>query len=249
MGKSFLKSRIGLLLLVAMVAVGVFAVTAGPAAALPGYVHSSGMVCASCHSTSPVVNAACQAAGCHTTFVPLTVSGNAKANGTCWGCHTPGQNMSAVKTASGCGTAAAGCHSTGAAAPHVGTTTTTCLKCHGTTLGTTNPGTSPHHVASVTAKPVFTAKLSASSVKVKKTIKARGLAFPTAISKVTVLVQKKSGTKWVKVTTKTATANASSAWSYSYKATRKGSFRMQASTKAVPGVSAGKSAFLNFKVK
>jgi hypothetical protein len=254
MGKTFLTRRTGLLLLVAVIAVGAVAVFAGPASAHNGWQHGTATLCSNCHpggdTSVPLTSAACTA--CHTGgFTPLTVAAT-QADGTCWGCHAPGKDMSAVKaTSAGCSSAAAGCHTTGAAAPHVGATNTTCLSCHGTTLGTTDPGTSPHHVAASAAstKPVFTAKLSASSVKVKKTIKASGLAFPAAIAKVTVLVQKKSGTKWVKVTTKTATANPSSAWSVSYKATKKGSFRMQASTAAVTGVSAGKSAFLNFKVK
>jgi hypothetical protein len=253
MGNTFLTRRVGLLLLVAVVALGVFAVVAGTAAALPGYVHTTGMTCGSCHpggNTAVVpTNAACQAAGCHTTFAPLTIAGNTKANGTCWGCHTPGQNVQSVKTASGCGASATGCHTTGTAAPHVGTTPTTCLNCHGTTVNAADPGTSPHHVAGVTAKPVLTVKLSASSVKVKKTIKSSGLAFPAALGKVTIQVQKKSGSKWAKVTSKTATPNASSAWSYSYKATKKGSFRMVATTPAVTGVSAGSVTSKTFKVK
>lgn len=251
MGKSFLKSRIGLLLLVAVIAVGVFAVIAGPASAFQSYKHG-GAVCANCHpngTSTPPTNAQCTA--CHTGgFTALTVAGSAKATGSCWGCHTPGQDMSAVKTPAGCGSAAAGCHSTGAAAPHVGTTTTNCLTCHGTTVSHTNPGTSPHHVAGVTAKPVLTVKLSASSVKVKKSINASGLAYTgPAASNVTVTVQKQSGAKWTKVTSKVVTATSAGAWSYSYKATKAGSYRVLTTTPAVTGVTAGSVPSKTFKVK
>ena len=252
MGKRLLKNRIGLLLLVAVMAVGVFAVLAGPAAAYQQFEHGTATACANCHpngTSTPPTNAQCTT--CHTGgFTALTVAGSTKASGICWGCHNPGQDMSAVKTRAGCDAAAADgtkCH--GTSAPHVGTTPATCLTCHGTTVSSTDPGTSPHHVASVTAKPVLTVKLSASSVKVKKSIKASGLAYPGALGKVTIQVQKKNGTKWVKVTSKTATPNTSSAWSYSYKATKTGSFRMVATTPAVTGVSKGSVTSKTFKVK
>jgi hypothetical protein len=247
MGKKLLTRRVGLLLLVAVIAVGVFAVIAGPASALSSYQHG-GAVCANCHAGAGTPsNAQCTA--CHTGgFTALTVAGNAKATGTCWGCHTPGQDMSAVKTPAGCGSAATACH--GTAAPHVGTTATNCLTCHGTTVGTTNPGTSPHHVAGVTAKPVLTAAVSPSSVKVKKSVKASGLAYTGSVaSKVTVTVQKQSGAKWTKVTSKVVTATSAGTWSYSYKATKKGSFRVMTTTPAVTGVTAGSATSKTFKVK
>jgi len=253
MGKMFLTRRVGLLLLVAVIAVGVFAVFAGPAAAYQTFEHYTATACANCHpngTSTPPTNAQCTA--CHTGgFTALTVAGSTKATGTCWGCHTPGQDMSGVKaTSAGCSSAAAGCHATGAAAPHVGATNTTCLTCHGTTVTSTNPGTSPHHVTGVTAKPVLTVALSPSSVKVKKSIKASGLAYtgPSA-SKVSVTVQKQSGAKWTKVTSKVVTATSAGAWSYSYKATKKGSFRVLTTTPAVTGVSAGSVTSKTFKVK
>ena len=55
---------------------------------------------------------------------------------------------------------------------------------------------------------MLTIKLAAASVKVKTAIKASGLAFPKKIGKVTVTVQRKVGTKWVKVgTPKVVTPN------------------------------------------
>ncbi|MEI6725768.1 MAG: hypothetical protein WCN81_06060 [Actinomycetes bacterium] len=253
MGKRFLTRRIGLLLLVTVIAVGVFAVIAGPAAAYSNFVHGTATACSNCHpngTATPPTNSQCTA--CHTGgFVPLTVAGNAKATGTCWGCHTPGQPMTDVKaTSAGCSSAAAGCHATGTAAPHVGATNTTCLTCHGTTVTSTNPGTSPHHVAGVTAKPVLTVAVSPSSVKVKKSIKANGLAYTGPVaSKVTVTVQKQSGAKWTKVTSKVVTATSAGAWSYSYKATKKGSFRVMTTTPAATGVTAGSVTSKTFKVK
>ncbi len=253
MGKRILTRRAGLLVLVAAIAVGVFAVVAGPAAAYPQYVHG-GATCLICHGTNtpsspPASNDVCTT--CHTGgFVALAVAGTS-ADGTCWGCHTPGEDMSFVTaTATSCGTAgaAAGCH--GSASPHPGATATGCTTCHALgAVSPTNPGTSPHHDPSATSMPVLTVALSKSTIKVKTSIKASGLAYPAALGKVTVLVQKKSGTKWVKVTSKAVTPTAASAWSYSYKATKKGSYRVQASTPAVTGVTAGLVTSKTFKVK
>jgi hypothetical protein len=251
MGKRFLTRRTGLMLLIVVIAVAVLAVAAGPAAAQSGW--HNGMACANCHTSSATpTNTACTAS-CHSGFVALSVGGSTKADGTCWGCHTPGDtNVLSIKTPAGCGSAATGCHKTGAAAPHVGTTTATCLRCHGTTSGTGNPGTSPHHVAAsgVTAKPVLTIKLSKTTIKVKTKVTASGLAFPGAkFGPVSVLLQRKVKTRWVKVTSKSIVPTAASAWSWGYKPAKTGVYRMRASTKSVTGVGAGLTAYKTFKVK
>jgi hypothetical protein len=245
--------------LVVLAIAAVMAVTAGPAAAFQSYLHGTATSCGSCHPNGDVLvkptNAAC--AVCHTGYT-IAHAKNGVAS-TCWTCHTPGQDVSGYKTAAGCGSSAAGagCH---ASPGHTGSTPTTCVTCHGVTVNTTDPGQSAHHKTSVTdvqVKALLTIKVPA-SVKVKKTIKASGLAkSDQAGYKVTVLVQKKSGKKWVKATSKAAVWNqAASSWTFSYKPATKGSWRMQASTPVVAGtngnptaITAAKTAFKTFKVK
>lgn len=242
-----------------LVVVALLALTAGPAAAIGDYVHG-GASCGSCHTSLPysaanVSNAQCQT--CHTGgFDAHPKSGVAS---TCWTCHTPGQDMTTIQTAAGCGAAAAGagCHG---AAGHVGSTPTTCTKCHTPSTGPTAPGQSAHHkaaVTDVTVKALLTIKVPA-SVGVNKNMKATGLAKSyLAGYKVKVAIQRKVGTKWVKVTTKTAVwTQASSSWTMTFKPTKKGSWRMMATTPAVVGtngnakaIAAGKTAFKTFKVK
>ena len=218
--------------------VAVFALTAGPAAAYSGYVHG-GAACANCHTvntSTPPTNGDC--ATCHTGFT--TAHAVAGVASKCWTCHTPGQDMSAVKTAAGCGSTSAGpdCH---ANTGHVGSTPTTCLTCHSATATTTDPNGSAHHKTAVTdvqVKALLTIKTSAASIKLKKTVTVSGLAKSVKPGYVvTVLVQKKSTKgKWAKVTSKAAVwTQGTSSWKFTYKPTKKGAYRFQASTKAVAG--------------
>ena len=220
--------------------------TAGPAAALGSFAHGGTSGCSSCHTATPAAAAnassdLCKA--CHTGFAAHAKGGVAS---TCWTCHNPGQSMTTIQTAAGCGSGAAGaaCHNGPA---HRGSTATTCLTCHGNSTGYKAVGQSAHHKASVTdvtVKPVLTAKLSATSIRLGKTFKASGIARPiSATYKVTVQIQKKVGTKWVKVTSKTAVPSATTwAWSIAaYKPTRRATYRVIATTPAVqstttPGV-------------
>ena len=231
-----LTSLVVLALLVA------FALAAQPATAIGSYAHDGATACGSCHAPNPT-NEVCTS--CHTGgFVPHPKGGAAT---TCWTCHFPGQNMSSVSSSTGCGTGAAGatCHN---AAAHVGSNTKACTSCHGVTLAANNPGQSAHHKASVTAvtvSPLLTIKLSATSIKVNKKIKAAGLVkTPVASTSYTVkvLIQKKNSKRQVvKVTTKTSLPTAASTWGASYKPTKKGSYRLQASTPVATGVAAGKT--------
>ncbi len=239
-----LTPALTLLVFAALAVVAILGLTAGPASAVGGYSHG-GTSCGSCHTSVPyssanVSNAQCQT--CHTGFDAHPQSG---AAATCWTCHEPGADMTTIQSAAGCGTAAAGAGCHGATA-HKGSTLKTCTTCHTPSTGPKTPGQSAHHKASVTdvtVKPVLTAKLSATSIRLGKTFKATGLAKPINLTyKVTVLIQKKVGTKWVKVTKKTAAPNATSyVWTVTYKPARKGTYRAIASVPAVasttsPGV-------------
>jgi hypothetical protein len=229
-----------------LLAVLVFAVAAQAAsAAHPAdtWKHGSATTCTSCHASisgpTTVDNTLCTK--CH-DYVAHTKAG---APTQCWSaCHTPGQDVTTVATnaaTGGCGATAAGAGCHGGPA-HPGSTPTTCVNCHGI------DDKSAHHHASVTdvsVKPILTAALSAKTIKLGKTFKAAGLAKPVnATYKVTVLIQKKVGTKWVKVTSKTAAPNATTyKWTLTYKPTKKATYRVIASVPAVlstttPGVTA-----------
>ena len=249
MGTTSLPKRTGLLLLVAMLAVGVFAVLAGPAAAYPRRMNTqTATACSDCHpdgTGTPPTNAQCTA--CHTGFVAVTVDGVSAPAGPA---TTPARTCRSLRPRESCGSqgAATGCH--GSAAPHPGATATGCTKCHALgSVSPTNPGTSPHHDPSATSTAVLTVALNKASIKVKTAIKASGLAYPAALGKVSIQVQKKNGTKWVKVAAKAVARTATSTWKYSYKATKKGTYRMQASTRAVTGVKARVVMSKTFKVK
>jgi hypothetical protein len=247
-GLTFLKGHALVALLLIVVAVALVAAVAQPAAAFLSYEHGGIIDCATCHTvntSTPPTNAQCT--GCHTSFTAKF----AAPKDTCWSCHTPGQStVSTFKTPAGCASGAKGatCHNS-TAAPHVGSTSAGCTSCHGTTVNSTNSGTSVHHVAVVTAKPVLTIKVAPTSIKLKKTVKASGLYFQGATS-VKILVQMKNAKgKWVKVTTKTAKVSTSHAWTLTYKPGKKGSYRLQTSSAAAGSVTAGKTAFKTFKVK
>ncbi len=245
---------LALVTLVALALLVAFGAVPQPASALIGYQHG-GTSCGSCHTGSsygdPVLDASCTT--CHTGGF-TTPAGSGFTCASASGCHSPDQDMTTVQTAAGCSTGAAGaaCHNGPA---HVGSTVKTCTSCHGVVASATAPGQSNHHVASPKITALLTIKV-ATSVKVRKTIKATGLARAvTPTYKVKVLIQKKNSRgKWVKITTKSAAPKATtSAWSVSYKPLKKGSYRMQASvpaaTGAVGSVAAAKSVYKNFRVK
>jgi len=239
MGNLHVRSgRTAAALFVVLLSVLVFAFAAQAAlAAHPAdtWKHGSATTCTSCHASisgpgADPQNTLCTK--CH-DYVAHTKAG---APTQCWSaCHTPGQDVTTVATnaaTGGCGVTAAGvgCHG---GPGHPGSTPTTCVNCHGV------DDKSAHHHASVTdvsVKPVLTAALSAKSIKLHKTFKASGLAKPVNASyKVTLLIQKKVGTKWVKVTSKTAVPNATTyKWTLTYKPTKKATYRVVASVPAVP---------------
>jgi hypothetical protein len=146
--------------MVAVLAAGavlLFALTAQPAAAEFSWEHG-GSTCVSCHGASlpsepgwtvPTSDDACTV--CHSGgFTSRQTAGSATR--TCWTCHDANEDMSAVQSAAGCGTAAAGaaCHNTQA---HFGSTVAACTTCHGTVTGISDPGTSEHHNTTVNNDP------------------------------------------------------------------------------------------------
>jgi hypothetical protein len=237
-----------LVVVIALVALAA-AVAAQPAGAYTGYKHDGAQSCIDCHSTGdnnvPPVNADCTASGCHTGgYTALNSS-------TCWTCHTPGQNVSGFKTASGCasGVGGASCH--GSATKHVGATLNGgCTSCHSVTTSATNPSNSSHHVTGYSVKPALSLKLSATKIKLHKTVTATGIMHRvTKGGTVIILVQKKRGSAWKKVTSKVVTSTKLETYSWKYKPAKKGSYRMQASVKASGKILAGKTVYKTFVVK
>ena len=97
----------------------------------------------------------------------------------------------------------------------------------------------------------MTAKVAPTTVKVKKTVKVTGTAGPAtslAGAKVALKVERKVGTKWVKMKTGTATASATGAFTWSYKTAKKGSHRVTSSIAATTTYTK-KSVVKTFKVK
>jgi len=136
--------RVALPLVVAVALAAAFAVLAPAAGAYPSYKHGTAQSCASCHpggdTSVPLTDAACT--GCHTGFVSRPSDSGPR---TCWTCHTPGQDMSSVQTATGCGPASdgSGCHT---APRHLGSNLLAgCTSCHSVAAAWNDPDGSPHH--------------------------------------------------------------------------------------------------------
>jgi len=126
------------------VAASTLAYTAAPAQAFSLWRHNGATGCV-CHDAGTPTDATCTA--CHAGFV--SVPGN-----TCWSCHFPGQDTSALSSPSSA--CSQGCHLYSpidkgytiafrhGANPHLGSTPA-CLDCHQTSAGIADPGQSPHH--------------------------------------------------------------------------------------------------------
>ena len=89
------------------------------------------------------------------------------------------------------------------------------------------------------------------AVKLGKRVTAKGAVTPTSLagSKVTLVLQKKTGGRWrqVKSTTRTIAANGSYSWKY--KPAKKGSYRMRASIAKTAVYVAAATKWRAFKVK
>ena len=244
------RARIAVLAVVVAGVALVAAVAAQPAAAYSPYEHGTATACANCHPSGtgiPPTNAECTASGCHTGTTGPFVAVDSK---TCWTCHTPGQDLSGFKTATGCATGAAGCHAN--PAPHVGSTLNGgCTSCHSLTTSATNPSNSSHHVVGYTVKPALSLALSATRITLGKIVTAKGIMHRVVTGgTVNVLVQKKNSSGVYKtLLTKSVVSTSLETYSCKYKPGKKGSYRMQASVPASGKILAGKTAYKAFVVK
>ena len=204
------------------------------------------MACANCHTElGHSRQRRVHGLGCHTTASSRSPSpATPKPTAPAGAATRPAQNMSAIKTASRLW------HSRdrlpyhrhrGAARRHNGDKLP--QRATARPSSATNPGTSPHHVASVTAKPVLTVKLSGSSGQGQEVDQGERPRVPgRASARSPSSCRGRAARSGSRSPPRPRRPTRSSAWSYSYKTTTKGSFRMQASTKAATGVSAGESA-------
>lgn len=108
-----------------------------------------------------------------------------------------------------------------------------------------------NHTIAVTFKAAAPARSSitvavSGTLRAGKTATLKGTLKPARAAKVTLTIQRKSGAKWVKVTTKSATANATTgAYKCAYKLPKKGAYRVQA---VAPGTSAYGKATSSWRV-
>jgi hypothetical protein len=212
-----LRGRLTPAIVVAVLVVLVAIVTLG-ALARPAAAQSTFVSCASsiaCHNQSggdafhgkSGHQAAASCATCH-------VNGFGAANAgvtpnACMTCHAPASAVvtKTTHTAQACGTTS-GCH------------------------GVPSPTPTPTATATVAATTKLTAKVAPTTVKVRRKVKVSGLAgpLPALVSaKVAFRVDRKVGTKWVKMKTGTATVGATGAYAWSYKVVKKGSHRVTVS--------------------
>jgi hypothetical protein len=212
-------------------AIVAFGMVAGPASARPTFEP----VCVGCH-TQTTVHAVSSHAGFFSTCATCHVSGtsNPPPPSACAACHggTTAILAKATHTSLACGTTP-GCHGYTSPSP--------------TPTSTGTPTPTPTATAVATT---MTAKVAPTTVKVKKTVKVTGTAGPAvslAGAKVTFKVERKVGTKWVKMKTGSATVKAG-AFKWSYKTAKKGSHRVTSSI-AATSTHTKKAVVKTFKVK
>jgi hypothetical protein len=121
-------------------------------------------------------------------------------------------------------------------------------------IAVTTPGGTATSATSFTVKPTLTLALSGltgGAITLGKSVIFKGAVTPTNLagSKVTLTVQRKSGTSWVAVTKLTATIASGGTYSTTYKPTVKVVFRVQAAIAATTGHAAATTAWRTFTVK
>ena len=94
------------------------------------------------------------------------------------------------------------------------------------------------------------AGLKAGALKRGKTVTIKGAVKPARAGSVTLAIERKVGAKWVKAKSVSRAMNATSgAYSYGYKPTKTGSYRVKASVAKTAAYAAATTAYKTFKVK
>jgi hypothetical protein len=177
----------------------------------------------------------------------------------CAGCHNyavgDAFHNGTTHSTAGCAT----CHPNGTGQPPV---PSACAGCHGGASGviagqaqhgTAGCGTTPgcHGVPPAVATTTMTLKVAPTIVRVTKSVKVSGTAGPVASlagAKVALKIERKVGTKWVKMKAATKTVSAAGAFSWTYKTVKKGSHRVTA-TIAKTSTYTAKKLVRSFRVK
>jgi hypothetical protein len=225
-----LMATVALSIMLAFMAVSA-AIGTQDAQALPTFDTPVGGIgpCDSCHSKSSVHG--------QTAHVSNGVY-NMSDPASCANCH-PNGDTSVKPLPSKCGV----CHG--------GVTVILAKQTHATTGCGTTPGC--HGVPPAVATTTLTAKVAPTTVTVGKKVKVTGTAGPAASlagAKVAFKVERKVGTKWVKMKAipTTATASATGAFTWSYKTVKKGTHRVTM-TIAATSTHSKKTLVKTFKVK
>jgi len=153
----------------------------------------------------------------------------------------------------------ASCHLSGTATPPP---PSACADCHGgpsavlgkATHATTGCGTTPgcHGVPTVTKSKISIklVGLTAGAMKLGRYLTVKGVVAPAHAAKVTFTFQRKVGTKWVKMKVVSRTSNATSgAYSYKYKPTRKGPWRVKTAAAKTAAYTSATTLWKTFRVK
>ena len=178
-------------------------------------------------------------------------------------CHDQTGSADAFHTKPGHAAAAgcATCHVGGFGAANKGVTPKACVTCHTPasavlakpTHADNACGTTPgcHGVPPAVATTTLALKVAPTIVRVGKSVKVTGTAGPAASlagAKVALKVERKVGTKWVKMKTASRTASATGAFTWTYKTAKKGAHRVSA-TIAKTSTHTAKKVVKAFKVK
>lgn len=92
--------------------------------------------------------------------------------------------------------------------------------------------------------------LTAGAIKVNRVLTVKGAVTPGHAAKVTITLQRKVKTKWVKMKVLTRTSNATSgAYSAKYKVTKKGPWRVMSKAASTAKYTTAHTAWKTFKVK
>ncbi len=158
----------------------------------------------------------------------------------CASCHGTAvtiidNNTTPHLTSGGCGSTAAGCHFAATPTP--------------TPTASTTP--TPTTTAAV-AKTKLTLKVAPTTIKLRKTVKATGLATAGTTlgsKKVALKVEMKKGAKWVKAKAVTIKTKVTGAYSWTYKPGKKGTYRVKASVIKGGTYTAATARVRTFKVK
>ena len=120
------------------------------------------------------------------------------------------------------------------------------------TSPTPTPTPTPTPAPTVTPKVTLTLSgLRSGVLRLGRRVTAKGTVTPTSLagSKVALTLQKKKGARWVKVQMAAATIGATSAYSWKYKATRTGSYRVRAAIPRTAEHAAASTTWRSFRVR